>query len=340
MEIRLKFLSGQQKKFIEDIYTKSNLSTKELAQIAEIHPRSFRDWRREKLTMTLRAADLFCSSFNYVLPEDKEALVERWKKRKEEASRTGGIARFKKYGSPGTEEGRRKGGIRAIANLRRNGVVPKLKTYKAPTFNENLAEYVGIMLGDGGITSSQCTVTLNSIADSDYAKFVCDLAYKLFGEKPKIYKKKDCNAVTLYYNGSALVRYFCSIGLKVGNKVKQQVGVPDWVKNSSSYRIACLRGLMDTDGGVFIHKYTVNGKKYRYKKICFSNRSMPLLVFVMETLSQLGFNPKIIDRVENKKVWLYNENEVSRYLNTVGSHNLRLMKFFWRVTQTVTRQVC
>ncbi len=328
MELRLKFIAGQQEKFIQEIREKSHLSIKELAQIAGVHERSFRDWNREKLTMTLKAARLFCVKFGHVLPEKQEALVGRWKKGKEEASRIGGIARFKKHGSPGTEEGRRKGGMKSIANLRKNGIIPRIKIYKTPNINKDLAEYVGIMLGDGGITSSQCTITLNSIADSDYAKFVCDLAYKLFGEEPKIYKKKDCNAITLYYNGSALVRYFCSIGLKVGNKVKQQVGVPDWVKNSSSYRIACLRGLMDTDGGVFIHKYTVNGKKYRYKKICFSNRSMPLLFFVKETLSQLGFNPKIIDRVENKKVWLYNENEVSRYLNTVGSHNLRLLKFF------------
>lgn len=327
MEKRLKFLPGQQKKFIKDIYTKSNLSTKELARIAEIHPRSFSDWRREKLTMTLKAAELFCNEFKHILPEEKAVLISRWEKAKKEASKTGGVARFKKHGSPGTEEGRRRGGMKSIANLQRNGVFPKLKVYKVPAFNEELAEYIGIMLGDGGITPSQCTITLNSQADRDYIQFVSNLANKLFGEKPKMFKKKDCNAITIYYNGSALVRYFCSVGLKVGNKVRQQVGVPDWVWHSSSYRTACLRGLMDTDGGVFIHKYTVNGKTYRYKKICFSNRSMPLLMFVMETLSQLGFTPKIIDRVENKKVWLYNQNEVKRYLDTVGSHNFRLLKF-------------
>ena len=327
MEKRLKFNSGQQKKFIEKIRKKSHLSIKELAKLAGVHERSFRDWNREKLTMTLKAARLFCVKFDHVLPEKQEVLVGRWKKRKEEASRIGGIARFKKHGSPGTEEGRRKGGMKSIANLRKNGIIPRVKIYKIPSINKDLAEYVGIMLGDGGITPSQCTITLNSIADKDYARFVCDLACKLFGEKPKIFKKKDCNAITLYYNGSALVKYLCSLGLKTGNKVKQQVGVPDWVKNVGSYRIACLRGLMDTDGGVFIHRYKVNGKNYKYKKISFSNRSIPLLMFVRDTLLELGFTPKVIDKVENKKVWLYNENEVNRYLNTVRSHNVRLLKF-------------
>ena len=328
MEIRIKFDSGQQKRFIEEIYTKSNLSTEELAKIVGIHPRSFRDWKGEKLTMTLSAAELLCLKFNHVLPEDKENLVNRWMKSKRDASKIGGFARFEKHGSPGTEEGRWKGGIKSIANLKKNGIIPSVKIYNVPeNFSEDLAEYVGIMLGDGGITSSQCTITLNSYADRDYISFVSDFSYKFFGEKPKMFKKKDCNAITLYYNGSALVRYLCSIGLKVGNKVKQQVDVPDWIKISRPYRIACLRGLMDTDGGVFTHKYAVNGKQYRYKKICFSNRSMPLLLFVMKTLGELSFNPKIIDKVENKKVWLYNESEVNRYLSTVGSHNLRLLKF-------------
>lgn len=88
-----------------------------------------------------------------------------------------------------------------------------------------------------------------------------------------------------------------------------------------------MRGLMDTDGGVFLHRYKVNGKGYAYKKISFSNRSVPLLFFVANTLHELGFTPKIIDKIENKKVWLYNEQEVKRYLQIVGTHNARLLKY-------------
>lgn len=326
--MRTKFLPGQQQEFIESVYIKSGLTTNQLAELAQVHPRSFRDWRREKLTMTLFAAEFFCKKFEVVLPEDKGILIDRWQKAKQEASRIGGIALFKKHGSPATNEGRRKGGIKAIANLKKNGIIPSVKIYRQPNFSKELAEYVGIMLGDGGITSGQCTITLNSIVDKDYIRFVSELAEKLFGEVPRYFKKKDCNATTLYYNSSFLVRYFLEIGLKIGNKVKQQVDVPDWIKQVKEYRIACLRGLMDTDGGVFLHKYKVKGKEYLYKKISFSNRSRPLLVFVAETLRELGFTPKIIDKVENKKIWLYNESEVKQYLSIVGTHNPRLLKLF------------
>src|SRR3990167_6973359 len=118
MDIRIKFLPDQQREFIEKLYIKNGLTTNQLAKLAKVHPRSFGDWRREKLTMTLSAAELFCKKFNLALPEEKEILITRWKKAKQEASRIGGIIRFKKHGSPATEEGRRKGGIKAIANLR------------------------------------------------------------------------------------------------------------------------------------------------------------------------------------------------------------------------------
>lgn len=83
------------------------------------------------------------------------------------------------------------------------------------------------MLGDGGITSRQCAITLNSESDKNYILFVTKLANTLFGQAPKSFKKKGDKAKVLYYNGSSLIQYFLSIGLKIGNKVKQQVDVPE-----------------------------------------------------------------------------------------------------------------
>jgi hypothetical protein len=331
MEKRLKFRFGEQKTFINQVFKKSKLSINDLAKLVDVHPRSLRDWKREKLTMSLKAAEIFCKFCGITLPEEKEILIQRWQFNKIKAARIGGIVRYKKYGEFATEEGRRKGGIKAIVNLRKHKLTPKYKIYNFPKyFSEDLAEFVGIMLGDGGITSSQCTITLNSIVDLEYSKYVVNLCLGLFGELPRVFKKKDCNAIVLYYNGSMLIRYLCSIGLKTGNKVKQQVGVPNWITENNAYRKACLRGLIDTDGGVFIHKYKVKGKEYSYKKICFSNRSNPLLFFVKETLLRFGFTPKTIDKVANKKVWLYNEGQVNHYLASVRSHNFRLNKFIGR----------
>lgn len=148
----------------------------------------------------------------------------------------------------------------------------------------------------------------------------------MFGEEPKLYKRKDSKALVLYCNGRFMIRYLLGIGLKIGNKVKQQVDVPDWIKNYPPYKIACVRGLMDTDGGIFLHKYNVSNKEYFYNKLCFSNKSIPLLIFVEGTLRELGFTPKMINNIANKQVWLYNNTEVKDYLKRIGSSNPRLSR--------------
>lgn len=328
MEIRVKFLPGKQKLFLQQIQEKSDLNINQLAQIAGVVPRSYRDWKREKFAMSLKAVRLFIKKFKIPLPEKLETITQRWKNYKIISAKKGGIARFKKHGSPATLEGRKKGGRKALKILREKGIIPGFKIYNFPTrFTDDLAEYVGILLGDGGITPGQVFVTLNSEADIDYAKFVSSLETKLFGSSPKLLFRKDCKAVVIYLNGIGLVSYLKTIGLKVGNKIRQQVDVPSWIKSSKSYKIACLRGLMDTDGGVFLHKYKVNNKSYIYKKICFTNRSLPLLYFVDKALEDLNFTPKIITKVVNKKVWLYNKDEVERYLSFIGTHNSRLLKY-------------
>lgn len=328
MRIHVKFRRGAQRNFLLRVQQKSGLSVEGLAKVAHIGSRNYRDWKREKLTMTLDAAVSFQSIFGINLPEKIGPLQNRWKENRYKISKKGGLSHYLKYGNPGTPEGRRRGGSKALAILRARGIIPEKNIYKVPLKKSiDLAELVGILLGDGGITPTQITIAVNSIADKNYVPFIKNLLRKLFKFSFKSFKKNDCNAVTIYVNSVFLVDYLTKIGLRPGNKVKLQVGVPDWIKISRQYRIACLRGLMDTDGGVFLHKYRVNGNLYVYKKICFSNRSIPLLNFVYRTLLDLGFVPKMISKVENKKVWLYNKNEVEGYLQIVGTHNSRLLKY-------------
>lgn len=82
-----------------------------------------------------------------------------------------------------------------------------------------------------------------------------------------------------------------------------------------------MRGLIDTDGGAFIHSYKVNNRTYSYLKLNFSNMSQPLRNFVYRSLFILGFNPKMAGQ---KHVWLYSNSETRRYLLIIGSSNKRL----------------
>ena len=230
--------------------------------------------------------------------------------------------------SPGTIEGRRKGG--QISQQRRR-VNPDYyrkqgcnvaKTFLFPDKSDKLAELFGIILGDGGITSRQLHITLNSVADHKYSIYVKQLIGDLLGECPHVYKRKDAKAVVLVVSGVGLINYLVSNGLLTGNKVVGQVDVPDWIKINQDYSTSCVRGLIDTDGGVFVHKYVSKGKSYSYLKINFTNMSQPLRAFIYTSLEHLGFHPKM---QSFNKVWLYNEKEVLRYFQVIGSSNYRLL---------------
>ncbi len=194
-----------------------------------------------------------------------------------------------------------------------------------PLPSERLAEFVGIVLGDGGLTRSQLHITLNSEADKEYVGYVVDLVEDLFGYNPGVCKRKRKKAVVVVVTGVKFVDYLLEIGLLIGSKVRHQVDVPDWIKDNSKYSRMCLRGLLDTDGGIFRHKYSVRGKEYSYFKLCFSNLSQPLRFFVFDVLKNNGFNPKMFGK---KHVWLYSEKETRSYLEVFGSSNKRLCDSF------------
>lgn len=299
----LKFPEGGQRKFVQSVFDKSGLKLKELAKVVGVSTHTLRDWKRERYSISELACDIFCEKFGIPLLQNKKELLDEWKRLKSEAAG--------------------KGGSVSMANMRRKGIISEAKIFKQPLFSEELSEFVGILLGDGGITLRQVGITLNRTLDKEYKGYVMKLGEKLFGDKASVIEKKDCNADVILYSGKNLVKYLCGIGLKIGNKVKQQVAVPEWIENNLSYKLECLRGLMDTDGCVVrsVHKYC--SKTYIYYNPCFANRSKPLLEFVTSTLKEIGLHPC----VAGERIWLYNRAETEIYFNLVGSNNIRLLRY-------------
>ena len=104
---------------------------------------------------------------------------------------------------------------------------------------------------------------------------------KLFDYEAHFFKRKDSKAGVLSINGKQLVNNLVKFGLKVGNKVKLQVDVPEWIRNDQTFSKYCLRGLVDTDGCIFVRKGKYKNRNYQHRNMYFSNQSVPLrnLVF-------------------------------------------------------------
>jgi hypothetical protein len=329
MDNRYKIPKQSQIRYFQNVEKESKLTPTQLAKLFGIVPRTYCDWRRGKFSIPEHVTTLVEQKFHITPSIEKKVALRHWFNIKHSASVKGGRILFEKRGNPATTEGRILGGTRALTILRASGRIPPEKPFNEPkTHTKELAEFVGILLGDGHIGQSQWSITLNSIKDAKYAKFVQRLVYDLFLFYPTKRKRKHKHAVVIYGGGKRIINYFQKLGLHIGNKIEQQVGIPLWIEQDKNYCVACLRGLIDTDGGIFLHSYKVNGKTYSYIKLCFANKSIPLINFVYRTLSMLQLQPKLRMNSDTKRVWIYDVKYVEKYVHVVKPSNTRLLQYF------------
>jgi intein/homing endonuclease len=246
-------------------------------------------------------------------------------------ARLGGLRRVALYGNPGTPEGRSRGGKKTISLFHKNpdfarssGFVIR-KQIKYPVRSSGLAEFIGILLGDGGVPGThQLTISFNDKTDNAYAGYIGGILKSLFSLDYHIHHRKNSDGADIVVNSSNLTDFLIKNGVVKGNKVKNQVDVPPWINTRLEYQISCLRGLMDTDGGLYLHKYNVNRKGYEYLKLSFANRSKPLLNFTFSVLRKLNYEASL----DRYSVSIYSLAGVKRYMLEIGTHNPKHLRKF------------
>lgn len=185
-----------------------------------------------------------------------------------------------------------------------------MKIVDIPSYSANLAEFIGIMLGDGHISPTQIYVTSHRFDDLDFHKYVRALIQKLFKVRTRSMMDKKDNIIDCYVGSVRIVRFLKKMGL-VENKVKKQVAIPSWIFQKRAFQFACLRGLIDTDGSV-----------YRLKsgsiQISFKNFSYPLLYGVRNIFRINGFHPS---KISSNSVYLTRKDEIERYFKEISTSN-------------------
>lgn len=322
---RVRLLTSPEKFFL-DVQGGTGFSFEELGKICKVHRRSFSSWKSGKVLMPDHVFETLLKMSGIARPKH-ETLKEHWSKA--DSGRTGALRRILLYGPPGTPEGRRKGGLISSKNLMKNprwgedrGFVVRKKITK-PKNLEKLAECIGIILGDGTIARMQVVVTVHRIDDFDFAAHIQNLFNEVFGFTPSCIDRKRENVIAVTASRIELVEYLLKKGMKIGDKVRQQVGIPPCVLTTKKARGACLRGLFDTDGCFYVDKHRIKEKMYFNCAMNFTNRSLPLLFFFKEELERRGYHP-----THNTKwsLFLRREDEINNYFKEIGSSNNKHVK--------------
>ncbi|MDD3346037.1 MAG: LAGLIDADG family homing endonuclease [Candidatus Omnitrophica bacterium] len=249
------------------------------------------------------------------------------------AARSGALRRYELYGNPGTADGRIKGGTVSQRKFQDNPEQANLSGFKIrrditrPERSELLAEFIGIMLGDGGMSKYQVHITFNREQDKEYADYVGNIVTKLFSVPSIIVSGgENDKGDDIVISSRNLVEYLQITGLREGDKIRNKARVPSWIACSDKYIVACLRGLIDTDGSFYSYRHKVNGNIYEHFALDFTNRCPGILNGVKEMFAGLGF--KFVS--SGHKVVLYKKKDIISYIRLVGTSNPRIYRSFQR----------
>lgn len=205
------------------------------------------------------------------------------------------------------------------------------KLARTPRFSKKLAEFFGLMLGDGGINNDfQVSISLNSERDQQYSEYIVKICKELFGVVPVVRKRKTRKTLVISLASITVVDFLVSNGLPRGNKLKNGLRIPKWILQNAEYKKACVRGLVDTDGCVFIHKHFVNHRKYTNLTLTFTSYDKVFLKQIADIFKEFGIMPRITKR--GKDIYLYKNELINQYFSIFGSSNSRLKNVYnqWR----------
>ncbi len=172
---------------------------------------------------------------------------------------------------------------------------------------DDLAEFIGIMLGDGNMNSNAVTISFDK-RNKFYIKYVSMLCNRIFSVNFKMRDHKTKNTGYLYFYSKSLVKNLIELGLKEGNKTKNKVRIPKWIRRNREYSKRCIKGLVDTDGSIYFCK---RDKNYY---IGFTNCSEPLLKDFRYLTNNLGYH---FANGNKFNLCLYRKLEVVRFINNI-----------------------
>jgi len=287
--MRIKLKKGYQKKLILLSKKRQNLTWKELSKILGISEGYLRnELKNEKTTLSKEIYKKLCNFSNRNFDEliIKE-LDDLWGKSK------GGLI-FSK---------------------------PKLLVQHP---SKELAELIGIILGDGNIWSKKGYYYIKICGDSEkdreyLTKYVNPLFEKLFGQKMNVFFHKTNKEIFLSRGKRDIVFTLKHFGLKSGNKKKNNQGIPKWVFKSEDFLKHCIRGLIDTDGCLC----PITGRDYPY--IWFSSIIPQLRKDFDLAMKKLRLkNSKWNIRKERTpETYIGNKKDIQEYIETISFKNQR-----------------
>ncbi len=185
----------------------------------------------------------------------------------------------------------------------------KIKSEYPPLKKDgDLAELIGVTLGDGHICSYPRTEELRIISNLNNQGFVTRYAQiieKVFNKKAYVRNSNQDKSTRI---GIYEKHISDRLGIPKGARKYLKIEVPVWILKNREYIVRYLRGLYEAEGSHSVHKGT-----YTYK-VQFSNTNTSMLENVFTLVSGLGFHP----HRSKKMIQISKKNEVFEFMELIN----------------------
>lgn len=209
--------------------------------------------------------------------------------------------------------------------------------------DEDLAEFVGIVVGDGHLNYEvreksrfySVTISCNFTEDMEYFKRTINPIFgKLFNTNLSVIKNKNLNYFNAVKCSKSIVNFLSlNFSIPIGNKTSN-IKIPQIIMSSnSSIKSAFIRGISDTD---FSLSFRNQGKLHDYPIIKGSFKSKILVEDLNKVLRNFGlstyvcFNESNFDKRFNKgydrhSIYLSGSKNLKKWAALIGFSNPRLI---------------
>lgn len=194
---------------------------------------------------------------------------------------------------------------------------------------KRLAEFVGILLGDGCISNTyqnRIQITLNK-NETQYAIYIAKLIEELFNIRPEIRIRKNENTLDILVFNKKIVDFLVKqLGMMTSPKWKR-AKIPELFINTDFERYV-LRGYFDTDGSVVI----TNNNGVIYPRLEMKICPSPMRNSFISILKRNGFRFGAYKIDNNRtRIQLNGKNQVRKWVKDIGIMNFNQLERLDRI---------
>jgi intein/homing endonuclease len=198
---------------------------------------------------------------------------------------------------------------------------------------EELCEVIGAYMGDGcTYNSKNCHYLVQYSGDSRldreyYNSVIGPYINNLFGSKACFKKVKGKNAIRINFYSKKFYYFLKKFFNLKSNKKADIIFIPKIIFDNEKNLHALIRGLFDTDGGIYLDKRHIYKKPY--PRIIFCTVSKKLHNQLIEYLSKHfkiyshQRKYKNSNHKDSYSIEIYGQKQLNKWINLIGFSNPR-----------------